>query len=109
MERRRYERVVFLCKAAVALSGGAAVPAQTLDISAGGVGLITRAAFPAGTLVVVSFYLKDVRDGEVVEQTLGRVVNLRADLDGNSLGVEFLEPLDRVKHRRLLGRLLAAA
>ena len=108
MERRSYERVGFLCRVAVAVRPEAApIEARSIDLSLGGVGLATSAALPVGQTVVLTFFLKGARQEEVRDQVQGRVVNLKADLDCNRVGVEFLEPLHESRHPALVRKLLA--
>src|SRR5262249_39494719 len=94
MQRRRYERVPFFADVTLrALPNGPSVPARTLDLSLGGVGLVTGAAFTPGQSVSVIFDLVDAAKRSTKFEVVGRVVNLNADLDANRLGVEFVEPL----------------
>jgi c-di-GMP-binding flagellar brake protein YcgR len=107
IERRRYERVQFLCDASVtALPNGAAIAARTLDISLGGVGLLTRTVLEPGQAIAVSFSLRDSTQKEIKEQAFGRVVAFRADLEGNRVGVEFSEPLNESRNPELVRRLM---
>jgi len=56
IEQRRYERVPFLCEVIVAiLPGRTTERARSLDISLGGVGLISPSAIEPGRLVELSF------------------------------------------------------
>ncbi len=106
IDRRRYERVQFLCEVELtALSNGSPVQARSLDISLGGVGLITQTSFEPGQIIALAFHLKDTRGREVVEKVVGKVVHLRADADGNRVGVEFLEPLHDSTQPRLMAKL----
>ncbi|HZU36820.1 MAG TPA: PilZ domain-containing protein [Gemmataceae bacterium] len=108
MERRRYERVNFFCRVGLTTLPGAPVrEGRSTDISLGGVGLTTGGQFAVGQPVTVTFYLRDPRQGEVQDQVPGRVVNLKADMDGNRLGVEFLEPLDERRHPLLVRKVLS--
>ncbi len=106
MNMRRYERVPFFCKVGLSTpSAPGPVVTQSFDISLGGVGVATRAAFQTGDAVVVTFFLKDHAQQEVREQVAGRVANLRADEDGNRLGIEFLSPLRDDTHPHLMQRI----
>jgi len=108
MERRSYERVGFHCRVAVAVRPGAVpIEARSMDLSLGGAGIATAAPLEVGQTVVLTFILRDGRQQEVRDQVQGRVVNLKADLDCNRVGVEFLEPLHESKHPALVGKLLA--
>jgi c-di-GMP-binding flagellar brake protein YcgR len=108
MDRRRYERVPFNCRVTmVPASRGAAAPGQATDISLGGAGIMTAASFEKGQVVTVSFLMRDARQQEVINEVVGRVVNLRADYDANRVGVEFLEPLSEHRQPELTRRVLA--
>lgn len=107
MDQRRYERVEFLCRVALAvLPGGSPSEGRATDLSLGGAGILTPCSFQAGQTVAITFFLRDRAQKEVKSQVVGRVVNLRADVDVNRVGVEFLEPLDEKKHPALVKRLM---
>lgn len=102
-------RVPFLHPVTVAASpGGRPVEARALAISPRGVGLTCAASFGTGQAVTITFRVKDPRRGVVEERVAGRVVNFRADVDANRVGVVFLEP-PRAESRpamtRAVGRL----
>ena len=104
---RQYERVSFMCKLELtALSGGPAQPARALDLSLGGVGAVSQAAFSVGEMVTVAFFLKDSTRGEIKDEVTGRVARLAADVDANTLGIQFLNPLNEDEHARLVHKLL---
>ncbi len=108
-ELRRYERVGFLCKLELtAIPGGIPQPANSLDLSLGGVGVITQSVFPIGQLVTATFFLSDSVRGEIQDPVVGRIVHFAADVDANRVGIEFLAPLTEKEHHRLVGRLLIA-
>ena len=105
--QRRYERVPFLCNVTVTvLPSGPPIAACSLDVSVGGVGLVTQGPFQPGQLVAISFFLKDAAQKQIVDRVTGRVIHLRADVDGNRVGVEFLEPIEESQHPELMRRLL---
>jgi c-di-GMP-binding flagellar brake protein YcgR len=107
MIHRRYERTGFLCRVDLATGPNSPrIPGQSIDISLGGVGIMTQAAFEAGQMLTITFFLKNAAQKEVRNQAVGRVVNLKADVDANRLGVEFLEPLQESKQPELVRRLL---
>lgn len=92
--QRRYERVAFFCPVQLTvLPDGPTVPAYSFDISAGGVGLTTTASMERGKDVRVDFHVKNGSHEECVESVLGRIAYLRADEDGNRIGIEFLETI----------------
>jgi c-di-GMP-binding flagellar brake protein YcgR len=104
-ERRRYERVPFFADVAVRMvQGGPSLPARTIDLSLGGVGLVTVAALVPGTDVIIIFSIPDAA-GKRTTDVVGRVVSLSADSDANRVGIEFLEPLSKSRTPELLRRL----
>jgi c-di-GMP-binding flagellar brake protein YcgR len=91
---RRFERIQFFCDVSLTvLPDGPTVEAHCVDISLGGVGLVTLAALGLGQTVALAFSLRDEAGKTVVNRVMGRVVHLRADPDANRVGVEFLEIL----------------
>ena len=99
---RKYERVAFSSRVELAAGAGSpAVEAYSLDISLGGVGLISPALLKVGHAVTLGFRLSHPSKGPVLERVQGRVVFARSDVDGHRLGVEFLEPLHRSKNPEL--------
>jgi c-di-GMP-binding flagellar brake protein YcgR len=107
IERRRYERVNFFCEVTLCVLGGTPVVSRSVDISLGGVGIATQARVEPGQPVMLTFHLQNAQQQEIVEEILGTVVHLRAESDGNILGVEFLQPLDLSRNRELLRRVMA--
>ena len=102
IERRQYQRVPFLCEVAVsALPAGRVIAARSLDISLGGVGLVTEGSLEPGQLVNLRFTLKDKTQKHVPAELVGVVANLRAQPEGNHIGVKFLEPLSEAKNPHL--------
>lgn len=106
MDRRRYERASFFCRLSLAPDGaGPMFEAHSTDISLGGVGLVTSGQLSLGQLVAVTFHLADSRQPGPPNAVTGRVVNVRADMDGNRIGVEFLAPLDEKRFPALVRRI----
>ena len=106
-EMRQYERVGFLCKLELSeVPSGEPQAARSLDLSFGGVGLVTQSSFSIGQVVTVTFYFKDVTRREAREQVVGRIAHLAADVDANRIGVQFLQPLTDAENPLLAGRLL---
>src|SRR5690242_12567790 len=94
IELRRFERIPFFCEVSLTvLPDGPRADAHSVDISLGGVGLVTRAALAPGQTVALAFSVRDESGKLVVDRVLGRVAHLRADPDANRVGVEFLEIL----------------
>lgn len=108
MEKRRYERVDFFCRVLLAIQpDGPTVEANTLDVSLGGVGVMTGSVFEKGQLVTISFFLKDRSQKDITDNVMGRVANVRADYDITRVGVEFLEPLRESEHPVLVKKVVA--
>jgi hypothetical protein len=98
-QQRRYERVPFHCRATISLPPApGSVAAHSIDISRGGVGLVTFASPKAGSAVSIAFVL-NVQGRERIERVVGRVVALRADVEGN-------RPLDRLKTPLLMAKVV---
>lgn len=107
MERRRYGRVPFLSRVALTpIPGGTRSEARTLDLSLGGVGVLTSGAYAVGQAVELVFFSRDSKGAEVGERVLGRVANFKADVDGNRIGIEFAAPLRETECPVLTQRLL---
>jgi c-di-GMP-binding flagellar brake protein YcgR len=105
VERRRYERVPFFADVALRTAeNGRLLPARTIDLSLGGVGLVTTAAITPGVQVTVVF-LTPGANGKRTTEIVGRVVSLNADTDANRVGIEFLEPLSVSQAPELVTRL----
>jgi hypothetical protein len=100
--QRVYQRVPFLRPITVVpMPGTRTVEARSLDISIGGVGLTCPVSLTRGQEVELAFPLDDPQLGKCIERIRGRVVNFVADLDGNLVGVEFLEPLQASRNPAL--------
>ena len=107
IDRRRYERVPFFCQVGLAAGpAGRQEYGRSIDLSQGGVGVMTPASFAKGQLVTVTFFLRDGRQQEVRNQMVGRIVSLQADMDANRVGVEFLQPLDKAVCPELMRKLV---
>jgi c-di-GMP-binding flagellar brake protein YcgR len=106
--QRRYQRVPFLCPVELTpLPDGKTFPARTLDVSLGGVGVLSQVGLEREQTVSVAFLLGNGAQGRVSESVLGRVAAFRADDVGNVIGIEFIEPLSGAKHPTLLRKLLS--
>jgi c-di-GMP-binding flagellar brake protein YcgR len=93
-DKRRFGRAPFIANVTVELpAGGSAIDARSVDISLGGVGLISPMPVPVGEHMVLTFHLK-TSSGMTTERIPGRVVNLRHDDDASIVGVEFAAVLD---------------
>jgi c-di-GMP-binding flagellar brake protein YcgR len=90
------------------LPHGKPVVSQSVDISLGGVGIVTSGHFEPGQQVAVAFALRNHRQQEAVEKVIGRVAHLRAEEGGNLIGVEFLEPLAESSAPLLTRKILSA-
>jgi hypothetical protein len=98
---RKYERATFLCQVSMSAGGGAAIQTSSVDISLGGVGLISPVLVQMGQAVTLAFHLKNSAHVPIVEGVQGRVVFIRSEVDGHRLGVEFYEPLHRSRNPHL--------
>jgi c-di-GMP-binding flagellar brake protein YcgR len=104
---RRFERIAFFCDVALTvLPDGPTVEAHSVDISLGGVGLVTQASVGTGQTVAMAFSLRDESGKTIVNRVMGRVVHLRAEPDANRVGVEFLETLSPSVSPQLSKRVL---
>ncbi len=108
-EKRRYERVAFFCPIRLSiLPDGPDLPANSFDISIGGVGLVAPISLERGQEVDVHFGLKN-RCGQPAEESMmGRVAYARADEGGNRIGIEFLRTLQLESHPLLARKLKLA-
>jgi c-di-GMP-binding flagellar brake protein YcgR len=97
-EKRGYQRVAFLCRVDLTADDGATVAASTVDISLGGAGVASPRFVAEGKAVTLTFHLRDKQGAPAVERVIGRVAHARADVDGHLLGVEFLQPLQKVSN-----------
>jgi len=104
---RRFERIQFFCEVSLTvLPDGPTVEAHSVDISLGGVGLVTQAAVGMGQTVALGFSLRDESGKNIVNRVLGRVAHLRAEPDANRVGVEFLEVLSASVSPQLSNKVL---
>lgn len=107
LDMRRYERVRFSCPVnLIILPQGTPVPSQSLDLSIVGAGIATRAHLKVGQSVVLDFLVHGVAPKP--EQMLGRVMNVRAESEGNIVGIEFWRMLDASKQPMLMRNVIAA-
>jgi c-di-GMP-binding flagellar brake protein YcgR len=105
IERRQYQRVPFLCEVTMTpMPAGKAIAARSLDISLGGVGLVTQGTVQPGQMVSLRFLFRDRMQIQVRVDLAGVVANLRAELEGNHVGVRFLEPLTEAKSPQLFAK-----
>jgi len=93
-KRRKYERVSAIIPAEVTwLEPGVRIEANVTMLGRGGLELFAPRAIAEGQSVEVEVHLFAGRHDEGVERVLGTVVWLKVDLDGNAIGVRFIEPL----------------
>jgi c-di-GMP-binding flagellar brake protein YcgR len=110
IENRRYARLGFFCDLTVTpLPTGKPLPASSIDISLGGVGMTANFSLPREQIIQVDFHLRDQKHHEIVESVLGKVAYTRSDEDGNRIGVEFLKTLQESEYPELTKRLLKLA
>ncbi|MEN6458369.1 MAG: PilZ domain-containing protein [Thermoguttaceae bacterium] len=94
IEQRRYQRVPYFRPLQVSvLPNGPIFPANSFDISRGGVGLMAAVSLQRGQSVAVLFKLQDQQRQPVDVRVMGKVAYTRADENGNYVGIEFLEPV----------------
>ena len=106
MGQRRYERVAFFCPVKLTvLPDGPTAPANSFDISMGGVGLNTALFLERGQDVLVHFKITNGPKEYIEESVLGRVAFSRAEEDVNRLGIEFLESIRESAHPALAKKL----
>jgi hypothetical protein len=97
--RRKYERVTAIIPAEVtSLDSGLRVEANVTMLGRGGLELFAPRAIDEGGNVAVELHLFAGRADEGVERVLGTVVWLKVDMDGNAIGVKFVEPLTPKSH-----------
>lgn len=105
-KQRRFERVAFFCPLQLTvLPNGPTVPANSFDISAGGVGVTAAVFLERGKDVRVDFHVKNGSHEECVESVLGRIAYSWADEDGNRIGIEFLETIRKSAQPGLMEKL----
>jgi c-di-GMP-binding flagellar brake protein YcgR len=108
--QRRYERVAFYCGLQLtALPNGPTIPARSLDISVGGVGITSDTLLNRGQTVRVRFHLHNESDEWTDEDVLGRVTYSCADENENRMGIEFLETIQESTKPALAHQLNALA
>ena len=80
------------------LPDGARIEANVTMLGRGGLELFAPRSIEEGQGVSVELHLHAGRGDEGVERVLGTVVWLKVDMDGNSIGVKFVEPLTLKSH-----------
>jgi c-di-GMP-binding flagellar brake protein YcgR len=92
-DRRRYERVPFLTRAELfVMPDGPAFAADVTDLSVGGLGVLSPRAVEQGARVKVEVAIPD---GGGTEAIVAKVVHQRITVEGNFLGIEFMELLSK--------------
>lgn len=74
------------------------IEANVTMLGRGGLELFAPRAIEEGRNVAVELHLYAGRADDGVERVLGTVVWLKVDLDGNAIGVKFVEPLTPKSH-----------
>jgi len=97
-EKRIYQRVSFLCRVDLTADDGATIEASTVDISLGGAGVVSSRFVAEGRAVTLAFHLRDRAGAPAVERIDGAVAHARADVDGHTLGIEFLAPIQKASN-----------
>jgi type IV pilus assembly protein PilC len=101
---RRHERIPFLTRVDLIDENGESTRAKTVDISLGGVGVMSPTPFTLGQRATLKFILRDGAQGEVVEQAVATVVVAKSEVDGTLLGFQFVDPLRRERTPHLVKR-----
>jgi hypothetical protein len=96
--QRVYQRASFLCRVTLSTGEGPEIETNSVDVSLGGVGLISPRSVPTGRSVTLGFHLRNKAGEPVIDTVGGRVVHVRSDIDGHALGIEFHEPLHRSRN-----------
>jgi c-di-GMP-binding flagellar brake protein YcgR len=92
-DRRRYERVPFLTRAELlVMPDGPGFAADITDLSVGGLGLLSPRAVERGARLRVEVSLPD---GSGSETIVAKLVHQRITVEGNFLGLEFMELLNK--------------
>lgn len=90
--QRCCERVEFFCPVKLKmLPDGPTISANSFDISLGGIGLISPVFVERGKDIRVQLRVKNGQNEYTYESALGRVAYSRAEVEGNRLGIEFME------------------
>jgi hypothetical protein len=102
-----YERVDFFCRLELtAIPSGTTHSARSINLSLQDAGIATKAVFHVGQLVLVTFFLKDQRQGETLQRVTGEVAEFTSESGGNTMRVKFLQPLNE-SQRPLVDKLLS--
>jgi c-di-GMP-binding flagellar brake protein YcgR len=105
-EKRRYARLNFFCDLTVTpLPNGKPRPANSVDLSLGGVGICAEYSLNRDQIVQIDFHLRDENHQETIEQIIGKVAYSRSDEDGTRIGVEFMKPIQESDNPVLAMRL----
>lgn len=103
MERfRKFGRIRFLATAVVhSPSGGNRFEAHVTTLSRGGLGLFSQGFVEVGHAVDLELTWTGQQGQVFRDRVQGVVVNAQVDIDGNTLGVQFTEPLGPKNHALL--------
>lgn len=80
------------------LDEGIHIEANVTMLGRGGLELFAPRAIEEGRNVAVELRLHAGRADDGVERVLGAVVWLKVDVDGNAIGIKFVEPLTPKSH-----------
>jgi hypothetical protein len=80
------------------LEDGARFEANVTMLGRGGLELFAPRAIEEGHSVSITLHLYAGRAEEGIERVVGVVVWLKVDMDGNAIGVKFVQPLTPQRH-----------
>ena len=101
-QRRKYERFNFLASALVISDfGKSRFQAYVTSLGRGGLGLFTEGFVEVGKQVELELTWRDKNHRTCTDKVKGTIVTSQVGIDGNTLGVQFMELLG-VKNRKLL-------
>ncbi len=102
--QRRYERVPFIRDARMS-DGSAKFAVTTTDLSEGGCGIFSSRPLTIGDAVTIEITTNDAGSHEPVSAVVRFV---RAEIEGNRIGLEFASPIRRETHPTLADSLRVA-
>ena len=109
IEQRQYQRVQFFAKVTLTPAGGKTIEGNSIDLSLGGIGVMSPKFIAVGQTVSVGFQTTDRAKGKiVVEEAMGKVIRTRSDEQCTLVVVQFLEPLSRALNPRVVAKLEAS-
>lgn len=109
IDKRQYQRVQFFAKVTLTPAGGKAIEGNSIDLSLGGIGVMSPKFIAVGQTVTVGFPMPGRASGNVVvEEAMGKVIRTRSDEQCTLVVVQFHEPLSRSLNPRIVAKLEAS-